>query len=188
LLNSTLSAFFYNLAVMLDIRSSDDTLKGFKLYRYDPSIAAAVIFAIAFFLITILHFYQMLRTRTWFFIPFLVGGLFEAIGYVGRIISATQSPNWALGPYIIQSVLLLVAPAFFAASIYMELGRIVEMTNGDKQIIVRRSWLTKMFVLGDVLGFLMQSSGMHHSSPSSCLVYVILLLVLICLRWRPPGF
>jgi hypothetical protein len=47
----------------------------FKLYRYNPSMAAAVIFIILFFLITTLHFYQMMRTRTWIFIPFVLGGI-----------------------------------------------------------------------------------------------------------------
>lgn len=154
----------------LDPRSGGDVLAGFKLYRYDPSIAAAVIFIIAFTLTTLLHGYQMIRTRTWFFIPFFIGGIFEFVGYIGRAISATQSPNWALGPYIIQAVLLLVAPALFAASIYMELGRIVQMVDGDKHLFVRRTWMTKIFVCGDVLSFLMQSSGefndrefVHHS-------------------------
>lgn len=46
----------------------------FKLYRYDPSMAAAVIFIILFFLVSTLHLYQMVRTRTWIFIPFVLGG------------------------------------------------------------------------------------------------------------------
>lgn len=49
----------------------------FDLYSYDPSMAAAVIFIILFLLITIIHTYQMFRTRTWFFIPFLLGGCCE---------------------------------------------------------------------------------------------------------------
>jgi hypothetical protein len=159
---------------MLDelyLRSSGDALAGFKLYRYNPSMAAAVIFIIVFSLTTLLHGYQMFRTRTWFFTPFFIGGIFELVGYVGRAISASQSPNWALGPFIIQSVLLLVAPALFAASIYMELGRIVQMVDGDKHLFVRRTWMTKIFVAGDILSFLMQSSGkscLQDCIPFSC--------------------
>jgi hypothetical protein len=58
-----------------------------------------------------------------------------------------------------QSTLLLIAPAFFAASIYMELGRIILMVKGEQFAIVRVSWMTKIFVAGDVLSFLMQASG-----------------------------
>lgn len=66
----------------------------FKLYRYDPSMAAAVIFIIAFIVVTALHFYQMVRTKTYFFVPFVIGGLFEVIGYIGvsRPISLAMFP------------------------------------------------------------------------------------------------
>lgn len=47
----------------------------FKLYRYVPSMAAAVIFALLFLIITAIHLYQMVRTKTWIFIPFTIGGL-----------------------------------------------------------------------------------------------------------------
>lgn len=73
--------------------------------------------------------------------------------------SANQSPNWTTGPYIIQSTLLLIAPALFAASIYMELGRVILLVRGERFSIVRVNWLTKIFVAGDVLSFLMQASG-----------------------------
>lgn len=46
----------------------------FQLYRYEPSMAAAVIFIILFLVITAIHTYQVIRTRTWFFIPFVIGG------------------------------------------------------------------------------------------------------------------
>ena len=89
--------------------------------------------------------------------------LVELIGYIARAIASRQSPNWTLGPFIVNSILVLVAPALFAASIYMLLGRIILLTGGEQYSTVRRRWLTKIFVGGDVLSFLMQSSGM--SSP-----------------------
>lgn len=89
----------------------------------------------------------------------------ETVGYIGRAMSAQQNfGEYTMGPFIMQSVLLLVAPALFAASIYMELGRIVLMIDGERFLFIRRTWLTKLFVAGDVLSFLMQSSGKHHLS------------------------
>lgn len=84
----------------------------------------------------------------------------EFIGYIGRALSASQTPDWTLGPYIMQSVLLLVAPALFAASIYMYLGRLIVLVRGEKFSVIRVGWMTKIFVAGDVLSFLMQSLGM----------------------------
>ncbi|KAG4259825.1 major facilitator superfamily transporter [Fusarium proliferatum] len=78
---------------------------------------------------------------------------FEVIGYIGRTIPET------LGAYIVQSIFLLVAPALFAVSIYMELGRIVDLVDGDHYLYVRRRWLTRIFVIGDVLSFFMQGAG-----------------------------
>jgi hypothetical protein len=77
----------------------------------------------------------------------------EVIGYIGRTVPDT------LGAYIVQSIFLLVAPALFAASIYMELGRIVVLVDGDRYLFVPRRWLTRIFVTGDVLSFFMQGAG-----------------------------
>ncbi|KAF7910799.1 uncharacterized protein EAF01_002308 [Botrytis porri] len=132
----------------------------YMLYHYEPSTAAACVFVVLFGISAILHIYQLVSKRTWYFIPFVIGGLFEAIGYVGRLLSSRENyGDWTLGPYIMQTLLILIAPAFFAASIYMVLGRIIVLTDGEQYSIIRARWLTKIFVAGDVLSFLMQSSG-----------------------------
>lgn len=46
----------------------------FELYRYDPSLPAAIVFAILFLVTTSLHGYHMFRFRTWYWIPFVIGG------------------------------------------------------------------------------------------------------------------
>ncbi|OBT89316.1 hypothetical protein VE02_02567 [Pseudogymnoascus sp. 03VT05] len=131
----------------------------FKMYHYDPSMVAAVIFITAFVATTLLHSYQLLRTRAWFMIPMIVGGFFEWIGYVGRAISSQESPDWTLGPYIMQALLVLVAPALFAASIYMALSRIILLVDGESHALIKKKWLTKLFVCGDVASFLIQGAG-----------------------------
>jgi hypothetical protein len=45
-----------------------------KVYNYDPSEAAAVVFLISFIVTTLFHLYQMIRTKTWYFIAFVIGG------------------------------------------------------------------------------------------------------------------
>ncbi|OGE50106.1 hypothetical protein PENARI_c018G03574 [Penicillium arizonense] len=128
-------------------------------YYYTPSSPGAGIFVGLLGVSTLLHFYQLVRTRSWFMIPFLIGGILETIGYVGRLLSSIEAPDYTKGPYIMQSALILIAPAFLAASIYMTLGRIIFMLNGEKFSLIRLKWLTKIFVTGDVLSFLMQASG-----------------------------
>jgi hypothetical protein len=73
--------------------------------------------------------------------------------------SSAESPNWTVPVYSLQTILLLVAPALFAASIYMELGRIILVTDGESHTVIRKRWLTKIFVVGDIISFLMQAAG-----------------------------
>ncbi|KAJ5572863.1 hypothetical protein N7450_009847 [Penicillium hetheringtonii] len=128
-------------------------------YYYTPSTAAAAIFTVLLGLSSIMHFYQLIRTRTWFMVPFLIGGLLETVGYIGRLLSSIEAPDFTKGPYIMQSALILIAPAFLAASIYMTLGRIIQMLDAEQSSVIKLRWLTKIFVAGDVLSFLMQASG-----------------------------
>ncbi|KAF4462706.1 RTM1 [Fusarium albosuccineum] len=124
----------------------------FAYYRYEPSLAANAIFVV-------------LRAHHG---PPCGSGLentnltnsfatAEVIGYIGRILGATQDPGcWTMGPYIMQTLLILIAPALMAASIYMILGRIILLTEGEHIALIRRRWLTKIFVTG---GGLMASDG-----------------------------
>jgi hypothetical protein len=49
----------------------------FELYRYTPSLVAAIIFIVLFVLATLYHLYQVVRTRSWYFTIFVVGGACE---------------------------------------------------------------------------------------------------------------
>ncbi|TKX22558.1 RTA1-like protein 5 [Elsinoe australis] len=126
-------------------------------YRYVPAKTPAIIFVVAFGLTTALHICQMVKNRTWYFAPLIIGGLFEIIGMIGRLLSSDDL--WALGPYIMQSLLLLLAPALFAASIYIILGRIILLVDGEPYSLVPQRRLTKLFVSGDVLSFTVQMGG-----------------------------
>jgi len=154
-------------------------------YKYDPSVAAAVIFIVAFGISGFYHAYQVARLRSWYFIPFVIGCAgrnpkrhldlrdkqtnpectVEAIGYGGRAINASEDPEqWSKGPYIIQALLLLLGPPFYAASIYMVLGRLIRLLEADKFSMVRLKWLTKIFLFGDIVSILAQGMGEHETN------------------------
>jgi drug/metabolite transporter (DMT)-like permease len=134
-----------------------DSQGGYVFYHYTPTLAGAIVFIIIFLITTLAHVLQVARRRTWYFIPVVIGGLFETIGYVGRAISHQDKGKMA--PFIMQSVLLLVAPALFAASVYMVLGRIILVLDGEDVALIRKRWLTKIFVTGDILSFFAQAGG-----------------------------
>lgn len=81
----------------------------------------------------------------------------ETGGYIVRCLAVKNETN--IGLYVIQTLLILVAPALFAASIYMILGRLILQLRAEAYTPVRPSWLTKIFVGGDVLSFLIQMVG-----------------------------
>lgn len=85
----------------------------------------------------------------------------EIIGYIGRAMSSKETPDWTLGPYIVQTLFLLLAPALLAASVYMLLGHIILLLQAESHALLGRKWLTKIFVTGDVLSFLLQGAGKH---------------------------
>lgn len=49
-----------------------------EFYDYIPSLPAAIIAVILFSIVTIAHATITLRTRAWFCIPFVVGGICES--------------------------------------------------------------------------------------------------------------
>lgn len=56
-------------------------------------------------------------------------------------------------------MLILVAPPLFAASIYMTLGRLIREIGAETASLVHIKWLTKIFVAGDVISFVLQCGG-----------------------------
>jgi hypothetical protein len=83
----------------------------------------------------------------------------EITGYIGRAISAKETPDWQLGPFLIQDLLLLLGPLLLAASIYMSLGRLIRLVGAEAYAVFHPSYITKIFVLGDILAFMTQSAG-----------------------------
>lgn len=81
----------------------------------------------------------------------------DTFGYIAR--SQAHYYPWSTNIYIIQQLLILLAPALFAASIYMTLGRIILFTQAETLAPIPARWLTKIFVCGDVLSFVVQSAG-----------------------------
>lgn len=157
---------------------------GFVWYNYTPSMAAAVIMCIVFFAASFFHIFMVIKHKTWYFIPFIIGclcksfrinftlpsipsmmtnnfsrKLVEAVGYIGRILSSAQAPDFTENPYVLQSTLLLLGPTFLTASIYMVLGRLIISLQAQHHALIKPKWLTKVFVVGDILSFFIQVSG-----------------------------
>ncbi|GFF52968.1 protein RTA1 [Aspergillus udagawae] len=130
---------------------------GFVLYHYEPSLPAAIVFSVLFNITTLAHLYQRVKSGSKYMNPFIVGGLFQVIGYGCRAASHFFENSTTL--YAIQSLLVLLAPTLYAASIYMILGRTIQFLHAERLSPVPVRWMTKTFVAGDILSFILQGAG-----------------------------
>lgn len=69
-LSTTHCSHYWNLHNMPTLETHD----GYQLWHYIPSLPAAIIFTILFGVATFLHIFKMFQNRTWFCIPFVIGG------------------------------------------------------------------------------------------------------------------
>ncbi|APA12534.1 hypothetical protein sscle_09g073040 [Sclerotinia sclerotiorum 1980 UF-70] len=135
------------------------TLASCAYYCYDPAMMNGVMFAAAFLQTTALHIYQISRSKTKFFIPIVVGGLLEIIGYGCRAISHFESPNFSVIPFAIQYTCILVAPTIMAAAVYMYYEHIVKAVGGESQSPIRLSRFQKIFLFFDCFSALILIVG-----------------------------
>ncbi|KAI9641168.1 hypothetical protein NHQ30_010598 [Ciborinia camelliae] len=100
----------------------------------------------------------------------------EFIGYIGR--EKAHNATDRLLPYVLQSFFTLVAPALFAASIYMTLGKIIRYVHAEHHSVIRVTWLTKAFVTTDILSFVVQggASGLMFNASTASLGEKIVLV------------
>lgn len=81
----------------------------------------------------------------------------EVVGYSARARS-NADPD-VMAPFLMQAILILLAPILFAASVYMFLGRIILATGCASYSLIRPTWLTRIFVGGDIFCFFVQLIG-----------------------------
>ncbi|KAK4936757.1 hypothetical protein LTR10_022414 [Elasticomyces elasticus] len=130
---------------------------GYQLWYYYLFLAGGIAVATIFLILVTTHLYGIIKTRHRFCIPLLIGGIFEVIGYAFRVVAHHNTNSTT--PYAIQSVLILLAPILFAASVYMYLGRTIIGAHGEYLSMIKPRFLTKIFVTGDVFCFMIQAGG-----------------------------
>jgi hypothetical protein len=140
---------------MPELQSLDGT--GYFLWFYVPNLGASLLFLAVFVVATGLHTWRMVKTRTWHCIPFVIGGIFELLGYALRAFAYNNTGK--IMPYAFYSMATLLAPALFAATIYMSLGRLVRAIQAQPLLLIPERWITTLFVGGDILSFIVQGGG-----------------------------
>ncbi|KAK6331861.1 hypothetical protein TWF718_002400 [Orbilia javanica] len=149
---------------MVELKPLEGTEDAY-LWKYLPSIPAAAV-AIALFAIpTILLCWKLIKSRTWFCIPFAIGGILQVAGYGVRIYCHFNTDQ--LAPYAVQASFIILAPVFYAASIYMVLRRLIRSIGGDRFSPVPIRWLTWVFVTGDIVALTIQGNAVGLTTKAS---------------------
>jgi hypothetical protein len=144
-----------------------------NIYFYDPSFPASVLVTILYFFPSIYHLYMMILGlyhrkyhHTRHFIPLLIGAFLEVAGYAIRSASIKEPSSIPL--YAISSTLIVIAPVFMCASLYLLMDRLIWTRSNDQAsekrasflfIKIRRRWLPRIFITLDIISCLTQGSG-----------------------------
>ncbi|KFA48103.1 hypothetical protein S40293_08352 [Stachybotrys chartarum IBT 40293] len=135
---------------------SDPGFAPFDLYPYDPAQPPAYAFMALFGIAAILHLAAMIPYRSWFPLQMIIGCVMETAAYYFR--TRSHGDVRRILPFVVQNVLLLGAPPFLAASIYMSPRRIGRVLESEHMVLSPRM-LTKMFVVVDVACLITQVAG-----------------------------
>ena len=142
-------------------------------FHYHPSVAAAIVAAVAFAVISLPL--TGLSWRTGMRLSWILVGtaLAEAIGYVLRAVTVHHV---ALGPFLVTELLLLLAPNALALLNYKVLGQVIDRKSPppsaglppptcripflmDERGLIRGRRVAYIFFTSDVIGFLIQGGG-----------------------------
>jgi hypothetical protein len=98
-----------------------------------------------------------------------MAGAWETAGFAVRSYSAKQF--YGLGHFIPQQLLIILAPIWINAFVYMVLGRMIHLLVPEQKIFgISARRLTLIFVLLDIFAFLVQGSSsslMSSDEPST---------------------
>ena len=124
-------------------------------FNLGACIFYTVFYAIALVYTTIIG----IRGRTWTFSTFLgIGIVLELMGYAARIAMSPIGTVWNYGAFVIQLVMLILAPTLVAAAISVTFKWIV-IQKGVQYSVLRPNLYPWIFVGTDFLSIIIQAIG-----------------------------
>lgn len=98
------------------------------IYGYTPSLVLAVVGAVSFAIVTLVHMGQILRHKSWYFSILVLGAAMEIVGYIFRGLSSRKDPYNVIY-FVVQYFFIVCAPVFLSAAIYVVLSRFIQMAG-----------------------------------------------------------
>lgn len=161
-------------------RETADDDDDWSVFFYNPSLPAAILFAVLYLVPLVYHLYVSYiayRSGRYFrysyTLPLLIAAAVEVIGY-GQRAASTQNVQ-DIGTFATSLTLIVLAPVLACASLYILLSRIIRSTSteasgqchdnqekGDTRVLggyVKAAWLPKIFITLDVGAMVTQGGG-----------------------------
>ncbi|KAJ4028957.1 hypothetical protein NW758_013834 [Fusarium oxysporum] len=135
-------------------------------WDFCPNIAAAYIMTVVFVLATLTHAVQAVRYRKPYCWTIAMSGLLQTLAYLFRILSIKNPAS--LGLYAAWFVLILIAPIWTNAFVYMILGRMVWNFSKTGKLLGLSAWrVGQLFVILDVIAAVVQIYGAATASDAN---------------------
>jgi ammonia channel protein AmtB len=120
------------------------------MWEFCPSIAASYLFIVLFALTTIAHIIQAVIHRKSYCWVIAMSGLIQTITYIFRVLSILNPASY--GDYAGWFVLILIAPLWTNAFVYMVMGKMVWNFTDDARVLRMRPWQVGLFfVMLDIM-------------------------------------
>jgi uncharacterized membrane protein YozB (DUF420 family) len=101
--------------------------------------------------------FQVIRYRSWYFVTFPIGLLFEIVGYIARSLSAKLSP-YNLIYFILNYFFIVTAPVFLAAGVYTILSALIHRVGRENSVVPPKVVIW-VFITSDVIATVTQITG-----------------------------
>ena len=120
------------------------------VWPFCPSPIPAALFCVLFGVLTIGHIYQAIRYRKLYCAIMVIAGIWQVVTYAIREMSVFNQKNDGL--YSIWFIMILIAPLWINAFVYMVLARMVWCFLPNKKLGGIRAWkFGTLFVCLDIV-------------------------------------
>ncbi|KAI0384507.1 RTA1-domain-containing protein [Hypomontagnella monticulosa] len=130
--------------------------KSFYMYRIDLAPNAAFLAMFSLSLLAFVAVFAFTRRGGFFTLAMVLGLISEILGYMGRVMSWQN--QWSENGFLIQICCLTLAPAFFAAGVYLCIRRIV-FAFGPENSRIPPKFYTRIFIPCDIVSLVLQAVG-----------------------------
>ncbi|ORY23795.1 RTA1 like protein-domain-containing protein [Naematelia encephala] len=121
-------------------------------------LPAAIIFTVIYVVLSLLFNYRMWRNREAKWLYFLVWGTNIMLG--GFIVRAvTHFQPYSLGLFIVQTLLILLAPTLFLAEMYIIVPKFADTLNASEFLLIPRKYVIRIFFGSDIFSYGIQGVG-----------------------------